>query len=75
MVLMKARESCGSGGGPLTEIETELELAERLRITPRTAITWRQQGILPFFKIGRAIRYRRADVNRILEERYRRGAA
>ena len=51
----------------------EADVALYLQVAPRTVINWRQKGLLPCFKIGRSIRYRRADLDRVLEERHRRG--
>lgn len=44
------------------EILKELELAERLKISHRTCVMWREQGRLPYVRIGRSIRYCWRDV-------------
>jgi predicted site-specific integrase-resolvase len=41
---------------------TKFEIAERLKIAPRTLEIWRQKGRIPFFKIGKSCRYRWNDV-------------
>jgi len=57
------------------ELHSETEEATRLRVHPRTLINWRARNLIPYFKIGRRILYRSSDVDRVLEERYRKGAA
>ena len=50
---------------------TEPEAANYLGLAPHTLATWRcaKRNNLPFFKIGGAIRYRRADLVTWLETR------
>ncbi|HKH47657.1 MAG TPA: helix-turn-helix domain-containing protein [Thermoanaerobaculia bacterium] len=52
---------------------TEGEAAEYLRLTPRALQAWRYQGKGPrFVRISRrAIRYRRDDLERFIEENLR----
>ena len=38
------------------------ELAPKLRIGQRTLDLWMHQGRIPFFKIGRSVRFRLSDV-------------
>ena len=54
---------------PRTEIElmTEQELASHLRICRRQLYNWRVAGLIPYFKMGKAVRFRVADVNEALE--------
>ncbi|MBN9690714.1 MAG: helix-turn-helix domain-containing protein [Verrucomicrobia bacterium] len=44
------------------QLITEPELAERLQISHRTAVTRRQNGELPYVLIGRLVRYNWNDV-------------
>ena len=46
---------------------TDLEACEYLRIRPRQLYTWRMQGLIPFIRIGRALRYRQSDLDRALD--------
>jgi excisionase family DNA binding protein len=48
------------------ELLTEHEAAAFLRLKPQTLRVWRCAGRyeIPFAKIGRAVRYRRADLER-----------
>jgi len=45
---------------------TAKEMADYLRIKPRQLFNWRADGLVPFIKIGRAIRYRRSAVDAAL---------
>lgn len=58
---------------PLPELLTPREAAALLRTTTDTLAVWRSTGrhAIPFLKIGRSVRYRRADLLRWLEERAR----
>lgn len=38
------------------------EIAEMLGMTIRTVDNWMDRGLLPYFKIGRSVRFRRDDV-------------
>jgi len=46
---------------------TESEACAYLRIRPRQLYTWRRQGLIPYIKIGKALRFRMADVDTALE--------
>jgi len=54
---------------PRTEIDlmTEQELARHLKICRRQLYNWRVAGLIPYFKMGKAVRFRVADVNEALE--------
>ncbi len=49
------------------ELMTEAELARHLRVCRRQLYSWRMAGLIPYFKIGRAVRFRVAEVLRALE--------
>lgn len=56
------------------QIMSEKQLAAYLGMTVRGLINWRQRGILPHWRIGRrCIKYRKSDVLRALDEKYRHG--
>ncbi len=43
---------------------TDEEVSQRLGVSPFTVRSWRTKGIGPrYFKVGRAVRYRLADVD------------
>jgi excisionase family DNA binding protein len=46
---------------------TEGEVCEYLRIKPRQLYAWRIHGFIPYIKIGRALRFRRAEVEAALD--------
>ena len=46
---------------------TDLEACEYLRIRPRQLYAWRIQGLIPFIRIGRALRYRQSDLDHTLD--------
>ena len=54
---------------PRTEIEliTEQELAEHLKVCRRQLYNWRMAGLIPYFKMGKAVRFRVADVAAAIE--------
>jgi len=47
------------------------EAAEFIDIKPQTLAAWRCKGMndLPFVKVGRAVRYRRSDLEAWMEQR------
>lgn len=53
------------------DLLTRKEAAEYLECSPQTLATWAITGRydLPFLKIGRKVRYRRADLDRFLARR------
>ena len=54
---------------PRSELDlmTEHELARHLKICRRQLYSWRMSGLIPYFKIGKAVRFRAAEVLRALE--------
>jgi excisionase family DNA binding protein len=42
---------------------TETEACEYLRVRPRQLFNWRMSGLVPFIRIGRAIRFRVSDLD------------
>lgn len=53
---------------------TVAEVAELLKLNQQTVRNWIDQGSLPAVRVGRRVRIRRADLDRILAEGYQ-GAA
>jgi excisionase family DNA binding protein len=49
---------------------TVAEVAEMLKLNPQTVRNWIDQGSLPALRVGRRVRIRRSDLNRLLEPRY-----
>jgi excisionase family DNA binding protein len=52
-----------------TELDliTEQELARHLKICRRQLYNWRVSGLIPYFKMGKAVRFRVADVAAAIE--------
>jgi hypothetical protein len=47
------------------------ELCRYLKITRKTAHTWRRNGILPSFKLGRRIYFKNKDIALLCEAEYK----
>jgi hypothetical protein len=43
-------------------------MAMYLRIKPRQLFNWRAEGLVPYIRIGRSIRYRRSVVDAALQQ-------
>ena len=54
---------------PRSEIEliTEQELADHLKVCRRQLYNWRMAGLIPYFKMGKAVRFKVADVAAAIE--------
>ena len=54
---------------PRTELDlmTEQDLAAHLKICRRQLYNWRIAGLIPYFKLGKAVRFRVADVASAIE--------
>lgn len=63
----------GQGLGDDTFL-TVAEVAELLKLNQQTVRNWIDQGSLPALRVGRRVRIRRSDLNRLLEEGYTAGA-
>lgn len=50
------------------EFLTVAEIAERLKLNPQTLRNWIDRGDLPAVRIGRRVRVRRTDLERILAQ-------
>lgn len=49
------------------QLLTDFEACEYLRIRNRQLYAWRMQGLIPFIRIDRAIRYRQRDLDAALD--------
>ncbi|HEY2320576.1 MAG TPA: helix-turn-helix domain-containing protein [Solirubrobacteraceae bacterium] len=54
---------------------TVAEVAETLKLNQQTVRNWIDQGALPALRVGRRVRIKRSDFERILEESYSAGTA
>jgi excisionase family DNA binding protein len=50
------------------EYLTVIEIAEHLKLNPQTIRNWIEAGSLPAVRVGRRVRIRRADLNRLLAQ-------
>ena len=50
------------------EFLTVAQIAERLKLNPQTLRNWIERGDLPAVRIGRRVRVRRSDLERVLTE-------
>lgn len=53
---------------------TVAEVAQTLRLNQQTVRNWIDQGRLPALRIGRRVRIKRSDFERIVDANYRGGA-
>ncbi len=51
---------------PGSKLITKTELAVYAHCTPRSIDNWMKRGYLPYFKIGRTVRFKIADVDSYL---------
>ncbi len=49
------------------QILTDTEACEHLRFRQRQLYTYRMQGVIPFIRIGRSIRYRLRDLDAAID--------
>jgi len=56
---------------PATELLSKPELARRLRRSPRSIEMWMRRGIIPYYKIERAVLFSWPDVQQTLNRRFR----
>ena len=52
------------------EFLTVAEVAEMLKLNQQTIRNWIDQGSLPALRVGRRVRIRRSDLERVLDEGY-----
>jgi excisionase family DNA binding protein len=49
------------------DLMTEQDLARHLKVCRRQLYNWRIAGLIPYFKLGKAVRFRVADVAAAIE--------
>jgi excisionase family DNA binding protein len=64
-----------SSGDPEESYLTVAEVAATLKLNQQTVRNWIDQGSLPALRVGRRVRIKRSDFERILEESYSGGAS
>jgi hypothetical protein len=58
---------------PLQDWLDNQSVMHLLHISPRTLLTLRNNGTLPYSRIGNKIYYKRSDINKILSKNYNYG--
>ena len=54
----------------LDELLTRRQAAEKLKLRPQTLAVWGMTAkYLPYIKVGRTVRYRASDIEKLIEER------
>ncbi len=54
---------------------TVAEVAEMLKLNQQTVRNWIDHGLLPAVKVGRRVRIKRGDLERLVEQGYRSGGS
>jgi predicted site-specific integrase-resolvase len=49
------------------ELLTATDVAGLFKISPETVYSWRYQGKIPYIKINGAVRFRRSDMQRMID--------
>lgn len=62
------RDEAGSKDG-VEPLMTADEVATYLRVTAGSVYNWVSKGEIPFVKVGAAVRFRRTELDRWVEER------
>jgi excisionase family DNA binding protein len=57
-----ASERTGSGAQPFEEFISKAEVGCRLQMRPRTVDDWMKRGLLPYYKVGHAVRFKWSEV-------------
>lgn len=65
-VLSEMRRSAEANYG-VDEQVTIAQICEALQVTPATVHRWMNNNLLPYQKVGRLTRFRRKDVNHLIE--------
>jgi excisionase family DNA binding protein len=59
-----------SSSDPEESFLTVADVAEKLQLNQQTVRNWIDQGSLPAIRVGRRVRIKRSDFDRILDEGY-----
>ena len=62
-------------GEPEESFLTVAEVAEMLKLNQQTVRNWIDQGSLPALRVGRRVRIKRSDFDRVLAQSYTAGGA
>lgn len=56
---------------PAERILTKLQVAELFQVAPRTVEVWMSRGYLPYWRLGRTVRFRLRDVQEHLDSHHK----
>ena len=71
---LEAENDVKGSGGAAEGVETFIdkqEVSKRLRMRPRTVDAWMRRGLLPYYKLGRVVRFKWSEVEVHLSKRCR----
>jgi excisionase family DNA binding protein len=63
--------NAGSGGPVVEGFINKVEVGKRLNMQTRTVTGWMKRGWLPYYKVGRAVRFKWSEVEAYLRRTYR----
>jgi excisionase family DNA binding protein len=63
-VLVQVRPPVPTSVAPYDPILTKRQLAAHMQVSLRTVQNWMEKGSLPYYKIGKTVRFRLSDVKR-----------
>jgi hypothetical protein len=58
--------------GQADDYLTKLQVAGLFQVTPRCIDQWMGAGILPYFKLGKSVRFSRSAISSHLNEKFKR---
>jgi predicted DNA-binding transcriptional regulator AlpA len=59
-----------SANTKLDEYLTKRQVADSFQVTERCIDQWMKQGILPYFKLSKAVRFSRESIQKHIEEKF-----
>ena len=63
--------AAGAGGQLFEPYIDKAEVGRRTQMRPRTIDDWMKRGLLPYYKVGRSVRFKWSEVEQHLGARYR----
>lgn len=67
----EAAAGAAERAGPVEAFIDKAEVGRRTGMRPRTIDEWMKRGVLPYYKIGRSVRFKWSEVEARLQERCR----
>ena len=55
-------ETAAAGGQHFEEFIDKPEVGKRLGMRPRTVDDWMKRGLLPYYKVGRSVRFKWSEI-------------